>query len=115
MFIYVWLCWRSTLLHEGLSLVASGGYSLGWVCRLLICSGFSCAEHGLQGELVSVVGGLGLSSCFSLGLLELRLHSLWNLPGSNLCPLDWLVDSLPLSRREVLRQWHFIFLCSVSK
>ena len=47
--------------------VASGGYSLVAVFRLLVAVTSPLAEHRLLGTLASVVVELGLNSCNSLG------------------------------------------------
>ena len=66
---------RSSLLCVDFSVVvASGGFSLVVVCRLLFVVAPLAAEHGLQGARASVVVVLGLSSCGSWAL-ERRLDS----------------------------------------
>ena len=71
---------------SGFSLVvASGGYPLVAVLRLLIAVAFLVVEHRLQGLQVSVVVAHRL--CCSAACEIFRDH------GSNPCPLHWQADS----------------------
>ena len=82
----------------GFSLVvASEGYSLAEVCRLLIAIASLVAEHRLSGARATVVGACRLSSCAfwalkhrlnSCGALVSLLHGMWDLPWPGIEPVS---------------------------
>ena len=72
MCIYLFLAALGLCALRGLSLVASVGYSLVVVCRLLITVTSLGVEHGLWGAWASAVAARGLSSCSSQ-VVERRL------------------------------------------
>ena len=65
MFIYLFLAVLGLCALRRLSLVASVGYSLDVVCRLLVTVASLGVEHRLWGAWASVVAARGLSSCSS--------------------------------------------------
>ena len=76
---------------EGLSLVASRGYSLVRVLRPLTAVATLVAEHRLQGAWASVLAARGLRSCgspalerwlSSCGAWAQLLRCMWELPQS---------------------------------
>ena len=72
-FIYLWLCW--VFIAVGFSLVvASGGYSLAVVCKLLMVVVSLTADHGLQDTQASIAAMPELNYCGSRAL-EHRLSS----------------------------------------
>ena len=64
-FIYVFLAVLGLCALHRFSLVASVGYPLAVVCRLVIMVASLGVEHGLWGTWASVVAACGLSSCIS--------------------------------------------------
>ena len=88
--IYFWLCWIFVATHRLSLVVASRGYSLVVVCRLLIAVA-SVAEHGLQTS--------GLPSLWHLGSVVVEHRpshpaacEIFPNQGSNLCPQHWQED-----------------------
>ena len=66
-FIYLWLCW--VFIAVGFSLVvASGGYSLAVVCKLLMVVVSLTADHGLQDTQASIAAMPELNYCGSRAL-----------------------------------------------
>ena len=88
--------------EQGFSLVASHG--------ILFAEASLAVEHGLQGVWASEAAACGLSACGSWlwtagsvaavpGLSCSVTCGVFPDQGSNLCPLHWQVDSLPLDRQ----------------
>ena len=75
LFIYFWLCWVFAAAKAFSLGVASGGYCLVMVYRLLTVVAFAVVEHGLQGAQASAVAARGLNSCSSWALEQTQL--LW--------------------------------------
>ena len=70
------------------SSVASGGYSLVMLCRLLIAMASLAAEHGLEATQASVVVVRGLSCPGACGIF-----------------LDQRLNSVPRIGRQILKHW----------
>ena len=105
-------CWGFSLV------VASRGYSLVVLCRLLMAVASLVGEHRLQGAQASVVELSGLQSIDSIVVVH-RLRcsvACGILPdeGSNLCILHWQADSSPRSHQG-RPQWFLMFItCACS-
>lgn len=83
-FVSIWLCWMSAA--RRFSLAAERGLPCG--VQASHCGGFSVQKNRL--------GHTGFRSCGTWSWLP---HNMWNLPRpwtSNLGPLRWQVDFLPL-------------------
>ena len=100
--------------------MASRGYSLVAVRGLLIAVASHVEEHGLYSTQASAGAVSGLQSTGSVvvahGLSCSEVCGILLDQGSNLYPLHWLVDSLPLSHQEsplVLRIRKLINACHV--
>ena len=99
LFIYLFIfgCVGSSLLHTGFLQFRRAGASLRCIVRASHCGGFSCCRARALGARAAVVVARGLSSCGSRAL-ECRLSScgaqaqllrgMWDLPGPGLEPVS---------------------------
>ena len=73
MYLFIFGCAGSLLLHRLPLVAVSTGYSLVTVCGLLIAVASPVAEHESSGPWASVIAARGLSSCGSWAL-EHKTH-----------------------------------------
>ena len=98
-FIYItfWLCWVFVAARRLSLVVTSRGYSSLW-CQASRCGGSSCCRA--QASVVSVHKSPG-SVVVTFGLSCSEVCGTFPVQGSNLYPLHWQADSLPLKRKKV--------------
>ena len=100
-FMYLFLAVLGLRSCSGFFLVAeSRGYSSVVVHSLLTAAASLVVDHGLQSLQALVAAAPRLQSTGSVlavhGLSSLVAHGIFLDQGSNLCPLHWQADSLPL-------------------
>ena len=96
LFIYFWLCWGFVAVWVSSS---CGEQGLLYSCSAWAshCGGFSCCWAWALGHRLPIVVACGLNSCGSqvlehklnsCGLWDLLLHSMWDLPESEIKPMS---------------------------
>ena len=85
------------------------GFSL-WLLLLLLSMG--SRAHGLSLFVVPWLWGIG-SIVVAYGLSCFVACGIFPEQGSNLCLLDWQVDSLPLSHQGSPAEWSYLMFCLV--
>ena len=98
-YILFFLIGYSLLCMDFSLIVASRGYSLVTVPRLLTAVASLVAEHRLWCARASVVAARGLTSCAATWISSSVASEIFPDQELNSCPLDWQVDSYPLSHR----------------
>ena len=84
-YLFIFCCIGSSLLHEGFLQLQRAGATLRCGARASYCGGFSCCGAQALGAWASRVVARGLSNC---GTRAQLLHGMWHLPGPGLEPMS---------------------------